>query len=94
MNRRIIQLPSRLSSFKIPFIGHDKYLSFLDVPDGFVRVDVFYETAVTEIKSESFLVDFGVLVSSVGGNLGLFLGFSCYTTLAKILDFIFEKIPN
>jgi hypothetical protein len=63
----------------------------LDIPDGYVRVDLFYESGLTEIKSESFLVDFGVLVSSVGGNLGLFLGFSCYTTFAMILDYLFKK---
>ena len=43
---------------------------------------VFYyrEDAIT-FKSETELVPFNALVSAVGGNLGLFLGFSCISLI-------------
>lgn len=66
----------------------------MEIPDGFVKVYIFFESPITEIKSETFLVDFGVLISSVGGNLGLFLGFSFYATLAVLVDMIFKKLIN
>jgi hypothetical protein len=64
------------------------------VPDGLVRVFIYFESPITEIKSETFLVDFGILISSVGGSLGLFLGFSCFTTLAMVSDFALKKLSH
>jgi len=64
----------------------------MNIPDEFVKVFIFFGSPITEIKSETFLVDFGVLISSVGGNLGLFLGFSFYATLAMLVDLIFKKL--
>jgi len=56
------------------------------VEDGYVNAGFYYETSITETKTETFLVDFGVLVSAVGGSLGLFLGFSCYAALISLLE--------
>lgn len=53
---------------------------------------LYYESLMTETKTDKVLVDIGVLVSAVGGNLGLFLGFSCFATLSKILDLIYDRI--
>ena len=36
------------------------------------------------------LYDFNAIVASVGGSLGLFLGFSCYEYGKRLID----KIPN
>ena len=36
------------------------------------------------------LYDFNAIVASVGGSLGLFLGFSCYDYGKRLID----KIPN
>jgi len=66
-------------------------VSFSAIPAGYVKAFIYFESDITEIKSEAFLVDFGNLVSSIGGSLGLFLGFSCYTTITAIMDFMFKK---
>lgn len=47
---------------------------------------------MTETKTDKVLVDLGALISAVGGNLGLFLGFSCFATLLKVLDLIYRRI--
>ena len=39
---------------------------------------------------EIVLYDFNAVVASVGGSLGLFLGFSCYQYGKRLID----KIPN
>ena len=36
--------------------------------------------------TEYYLYDFAAIVSAVGGNLGLFLGFSCYSIGKSLLD--------
>jgi len=73
------------------FKGYDNQVSFSDIPAGYVQAYIYFESDITEIKSEAFLVDFGNLVSSIGGSLGLFLGFSCYTSIIAVLEFIFKK---
>ena len=37
----------------------------------------FYQKTEVEREQETFLYDFSGIVASVGGSLGLFLGFSC-----------------
>ena len=39
-----------------------------------------------ETTTEYLLYDFPAIVSAVGGNLGLFLGFSCYSTGKSLMD--------
>ena len=39
-----------------------------------------------ETTTEYYLYDFPAIVSAVGGNLGLFLGFSCYSTGKSLMD--------
>jgi hypothetical protein len=54
------------------------------------RRDIFmyyYEKTVL-VKSQTKLVTFNGFVSSFGGSLGLFLGFSCLATLLGLVDYI------
>ena len=37
----------------------------------------FYQKSIIEREIETFVYDFSGIVASVGGSLGLFLGFSC-----------------
>ena len=41
---------------------------------------------LVEIIEEIPEIGFPFLMGSVGGSLGLFIGFSCYTFLSKIVD--------
>ena len=49
-------------------------------------VEVSYTTADETVYSTDRLVDFASFISSVGGNLGLFLGFSFLGILFDVLD--------
>ena len=44
-----------------------------------------------EVREDVFLVNFNGLISSVGGSLGLFLGFSFYQFLLSVMYFITSR---
>ena len=48
----------------------------------------YFASLNVEERIESLEYDFGNLLVAAGGNLGLFLGFSCLTVLFAIIDFI------
>ena len=55
-----------------------------------IYVYSFYQSFNEDIYKEMNIYDFNAVVASVGGSLGLFLGFSCYEYGKRLID----KIPN
>jgi hypothetical protein len=53
-------------------------------------VAVSYRSLLVEERVETIVYDLESLMTSIGGNLGLFLGFSCFSTSLEILKFIFK----
>lgn len=51
-----------------------------------------YETMDIEKQEENLIYDSGSFFAAVGGNLGLFLGFSCFSVIIAGVDFIAKKI--
>ncbi len=51
-----------------------------------VRFALAYEDFVIEEQIETLVYDIGNFLAAVGGNLGLFLGFSCLTLLLEIMQ--------
>jgi hypothetical protein len=49
-----------------------------------------YSTATVEEKIESLDFDIGSALASAGGNLGLFLGFSCLSVILYAIDKIMQ----
>ena len=47
-----------------------------------------YESFIVSSYTETEVYDFNALVASVGGSLGLFLGFSFYEYCKKLVDHI------
>jgi hypothetical protein len=47
-----------------------------------------YETLSVEEQFETLIFDIGSLLAAAGGNLGLFLGFSCLSLLFSLLDYL------
>ena len=47
---------------------------------------IYFNKATKDIKEEVFIVTTGNFIGSVGGSLGLFLGFSFFTYLSGIID--------
>jgi len=49
---------------------------------------ISYSSLLVEERIETIVYDLENLVTSVGGQLGLFLGFSCFSTLLTFLKFV------
>ena len=47
-----------------------------------------YETFAVEEHVETLIYDTGNFLAQIGGNLGLFLGFSCFSTLVAIIHYL------
>ena len=60
------------------------------MPSGFL-VYVHYPTSVETQSEQYFLLNLASVVSSVGGGLGLFLGFSCLALATKLIDAVVSK---
>ena len=55
-----------------------------------VAFDIHYNSLLVEERSEAYMYDLESLMTSVGGNLGLFLGFSCFSTLMFLIKYLFK----
>ena len=51
---------------------------------------LYFNKATKDIKEEVFVVTTGSLIGTVGGSLGLFLGFSFFTYLSGIIEKVFS----
>jgi hypothetical protein len=58
------------------------------------EVYMYYLEKTVRLKSKTKLVTFNGFVSSFGGSLGLFLGFSCLSTLFDLVDYIKKKLEK
>ena len=58
------------------------------MPDGFALLALSYETYSVEEQFEKFVFDIGSLLVAAGGDLGLFLGFSCLSIVFSVLEYI------
>ena len=57
-------------------------------------VAMYYTTSDVTTFTEARLIDFSGFVSAVGGNLGLFLGFSFLTMLFDLYDYIENSLSS
>ena len=53
-----------------------------------------FETMELQVKEEYVIYDFVGMISSIGGNLGLFIGFSFFDAFCWLLDLIQKWISN
>jgi hypothetical protein len=53
-----------------------------------VHIVLAYATLSVEEQTETLVFDIGSLLAAAGGNLGLFLGFSCLSLLFSCLDYL------
>ena len=63
------------------------------VRDSIVFMSIGFETFNTEQNFETLIYDTGNFLTQIGGNLGLFLGISCFSALAAIIQFIHNGFP-
>ena len=64
-------------------------------PPEFVKeyysISASFETMDIEKQEENLVYDSGSFFAAIGGNLGLFLGFSCFSIIVAAIDFIAKK---
>ena len=65
-------------------------LSLVDNPNGTEYIGMFFMYSTTEVKvvTEELLISFSNFISSIGGNLGMFIGFSCFGVFSWAYDLI------
>ena len=57
-----------------------------EVLQKFVLFSFGYDTFVREVSVETLVYDAGSFLAAIGGNLGLFLGFSCFSLLIGLIE--------
>ena len=57
-------------------------------------VEIYSNKGVVEESEEMLIYDFGNFVAAAGGNLGLFLGFSCLSVLLLFKNVIKERFTG
>ena len=85
-------IPCQQSSYniKLRYLHKNALMDteFINVSKDFALFAISYNSLLVEERIETIVYDLESLVTSVGGNLGLFLGFSCFSTLLTFLQFI------
>ncbi len=49
---------------------------------------VKFRSSLVRVRQEVLLYDFNAIVGTMGGSLGLFLGFSCFDVIRKVLAWL------
>ena len=57
-----------------------------------LKLWMWFDSNQLERKTEEYVMDSKDFLGSVGGSLGLFLGFSLFSYLSIFMDSVFEKI--
>ena len=62
------------------------YISLYPMQNSTFVITYYLEDSTIAVVSEYYLYDFSAIVSAVGGSMGLFLGFSFYSTAKLLID--------
>ena len=57
----------------------------------YYSIFALFETMDIEKHEENLVYDSGSFFAAVDGNLGLFLGFSCFSIIVAAVDFVTKK---
>ena len=68
------------------------YITNETVPN-FIYFNLGYESFIVEVSVETWMYDAGNFLTAIGGNLGLLLGFSCFSMLLGFIRII-QKFKN
>ena len=79
-------VPKQITDYQ----GESRYVAGFDMNETSLQIGVTFEVAKKEVKEEVYVLGFRAYIGSVGGSLGMFLGFSVYSFYADFLDIIFK----
>ena len=70
-----------------------KTYSFISVSIGNVQISLFFSVTPEQIFYKEYLVYDAIgMFGSIGGSLGLCVGFSIFDTLCMLVDFVWKKL--
>jgi hypothetical protein len=87
------QKPCKQSSYKLNIVYYHQ-TSLIDhnnltaISEQSFHLDFYYDSLTIEEHFETLVYDTGSMLVAAGGNLGLFLGFSCLSVLLAVLSFL------
>ena len=93
-------VPCQRSAYEVGIQTYDKLsgvniqqniTNSTDTEENEVNLQIFYGTTDVKVSSTSFKIDLATFISSVGGNLGLFVGFSVLGGLFFIYDIFVSR---
>ena len=67
-----------------------KYLGWGNFSEGATMINLFFPTNEVKLQEEYLIYGIVDLIGIVGGNLGLFIGFSFYDVIKYVLDFLLK----
>ena len=82
-------------NYNLKYLHRHSWIDFENTPKETLEkaraVSLAYNSLLVEERIEAYVYDLENLMTSIGGNLGLFLGFSCFSTFVALLQFFFNK---
>jgi hypothetical protein len=66
---------------------------FQEIGNEYFILQYKYSAFLIEESAESYDYDFGSFLAATGGNIAMFLGFSCFSILLLAIDWIEKFLP-
>ena len=63
-------------------------ITVVNISESNIIINLSYETLSIEEEEESIVYDVGNFLAAAGGNLGLFLGFSCFSVIISFFKIV------
>ena len=62
---------------------------------GDVQLELYLQVTATKVRYKEYLIYDGIgMFGSIGGSLGLFVGFSLFDSLSLVLEYVFKKFSS
>ena len=70
----------------------EKFLSFISLSIGDMQISIYFSAAPEKVFYKEYLIYDAIgMIGSIGGSLGLCVGFSIFDTLCMFVDFVWKK---
>ena len=87
---KVCPVPCQQTVYSLNLINYHRtnipHLEFDQISNTTVLLTMIYNDFIIEREMETLIYDTGTFFTQVGGNLGLFLGFSCFSLLIGTID--------
>jgi hypothetical protein len=84
-------------NYKLEYFSKNSWITLEEeyrVDNDIFVLFVSFESLYVEEKTETFVYDIGSFLTAAGGNLGLFMGFSCLSIMVAFIDCLKNHFRN